>query len=175
MLETQLAHFAVQLQEATAQSVKLAEERDEYWCRRKERCRVGHFWVLVAPEKHVLYRYSREHNGAAVDRLLPGYAGYLVADAHVVYDHLYRGGRVVGVGCWAHARRYLYKALASDPDRSKIGLAHIANLFRIERMIAGASRKKREAVRREQSAPIVERFFQWCDTEIDHVLDIRFV
>jgi hypothetical protein len=51
----------------------------------KERCRVGHFWVLVAPEKHVLYRYSREHNGAAVDRLLPGYAGYLVADAHVVY------------------------------------------------------------------------------------------
>lgn len=137
----------------------------------KERCRVGHFWVLVAPEKHVLYRYSREHNGAAVDRLLPGYAGYLVADAHVVYDHLYRGGQVVEVGCWAHTRRYLFKALASDPDRAKIGLAHIGNLFRIERMIADAPRKKREAVRREQSAPIVERFFQWCDTEVDHVLD----
>lgn len=137
----------------------------------KERCRTGHFWVLVAPDKHVLYRYSREHNGAAVDRLLPDYAGYLVADAHVVYDHLYRSGNVVEVGCWAHLRRYVYKALASDPDRAKIGLAHIGNLFRIERLIANAPRKKREAVRREQSERIVERFFQWCDTEVDHVLD----
>jgi transposase len=83
----------------------------------KERCRNGHFWVLVAPEKHVLYRYSARHDGAAVDQLLPGYRGYLVADAHSVYDHLYRTGAVVEVGCWAHARRYFHKALASDPER----------------------------------------------------------
>jgi len=37
-----------------------------------ERCRLGHFWVLVAPERHVLFRYSRRHDGAAVDALLPG-------------------------------------------------------------------------------------------------------
>src|SRR5262249_49051184 len=36
-----------------------------------ERCRTGHFWVLVAPERHVLFRYSRRHDGAAVDALLP--------------------------------------------------------------------------------------------------------
>jgi hypothetical protein len=24
----------------------------------KERCRTGHFWVLVAPERHVLFAYS---------------------------------------------------------------------------------------------------------------------
>ncbi|MCA9718670.1 MAG: transposase, partial [Myxococcales bacterium] len=47
-----------------------------------ERCRRAHFWVLVAPEKHVLFRYSRKHDGAAVDQLLAGYEGYLVADAH---------------------------------------------------------------------------------------------
>jgi transposase len=28
----------------------------------KERCRTGHFWVLVAPDKHVLYRYSKRHD-----------------------------------------------------------------------------------------------------------------
>ena len=71
----------------------------------KERCRNGHFWVLVAPEKHVLYRFSKDHNGAAVDQLLGGYKGYLVADAHAVYDHLYRGGDVIEVDCWAHCRR----------------------------------------------------------------------
>jgi len=42
--------------------------------------------VLVAPERHVLFRYSRRHDGAAVDTLLAGYAGDLVADAHSVYD-----------------------------------------------------------------------------------------
>lgn len=30
----------------------------------KERCKNGHFWVLVAPEKHVLYRFSGRHDSA---------------------------------------------------------------------------------------------------------------
>src|SRR5262249_35254227 len=28
----------------------------------KEKCRNGHFWVLVAPEKHVLYGFSKRHD-----------------------------------------------------------------------------------------------------------------
>jgi hypothetical protein len=41
----------------------------------KERCCTGHFWVLVAPDKHLLYTYSKRHDGAAVDELLPAYSG----------------------------------------------------------------------------------------------------
>jgi hypothetical protein len=41
------------------------------------------------------------------------YQGYLVADAHSVYDHLYADGTVVEVACWAHYRRY-----SSDIRRS---------------------------------------------------------
>jgi transposase len=63
-----------------------------------ERCKHGHFWVMVAPGKHVLYKFSHRHNRDAVDALLAGYAGYLVADAHAVYDHLYATGDVVEVG-----------------------------------------------------------------------------
>jgi transposase len=137
----------------------------------KERCRNGHFWVLVAPEKHVLYRYSKRHDSAAVDALLAGYLGYLVADAHVVYDHLYREGNVFEVACWAHCRRYLFKALASDPERAKVGLAHIGALFRIERTIASSPRQKKEQVRRAKARPIVDKFFDWCDAQAPHVLD----
>jgi len=67
-----------------------------------ERCKHGHFWVMVAPHKHVLYKFSHRHDSDAVDALLAGYAGYLVADAHAVYDHLYATGTVVEVGCWCH-------------------------------------------------------------------------
>lgn len=137
----------------------------------KEQCRNGHFWVLVAPEKHILYGYSKRHDSAAVDELLRGYKGYLVADAHTVYDHLYRDGEVIEVGCWAHARRYFFKALASDPDRAKVGLTHIGALFRLERTIADSPRKKKEEVRRSKARPIVDRFFEWCDAQVDTVLD----
>ena len=48
--------------------------------------------------KHVLFKFSHRHDSDAVDKLLAGYAGYLVADAHAVYDHLYATGAVVEVG-----------------------------------------------------------------------------
>lgn len=137
----------------------------------KEKCRNAHFWVLVAPEKHVLYAYSRSHDGKAVDQLLGDYEGYLVADAHSVYEHLYTSGEVIEVACWAHCRRYFFKALESDPERAKAGLSHIAALFRIERTVADASRKERERTRRDKTRPIVDRFFEWCDAEFPQVLD----
>jgi len=99
----------------------------------KERCRRGHFWVLVAPEKHVLYRYSSAHNGAAVDELLAGYKGYLVADAHSVYDHLFRDGNVTEVAC-----RVGGDVTAPAPHRpGRAGFPH--PVLRVAGSLAGAA------------------------------------
>ena len=136
----------------------------------KHKCRRGHFWVLVAPGRHVLFEYTRDHTADAVDTVLAGYEGYLVADAHVVYDHLYEGD-VTEVNCWAHCRRYFLKAIESDPERAKEALGHIGALFRVERSIADAPRRKRERIRNKHSRPIVERFFSWCDAQWPHVLE----
>ena len=67
-----------------------------------EQCSRGHFWVLVAPGRHVIFAFSRTHDKAAVDTLLGGYEGLIVADAHAVYDHLYGDGGATEVGCWGH-------------------------------------------------------------------------
>ena len=136
-----------------------------------ERCKNGHFWVLVAPEKHVLFEFSQKHDSDTTAKLLEGYKGYLVADAHVVYDHLYRGGQIIEVGCWSHTRRYFFNALASDPDRAKVALAYMTALFKLERTVADEPRKKKEAVRDKKSRPIVQDFFSWCEAERDLVLD----
>src|SRR5205085_9080597 len=61
--------------------------------RAPQKCRNGHFWVLVAPGRHVIFDYTPRHDSAGVDQLLAGYEGYLVADAHAVYDHLYTSGK----------------------------------------------------------------------------------
>jgi transposase len=137
----------------------------------KERCRTGHFWVLVAPGRHVLFEFTRDHSSDAVDDVLSGYQGFLVADAHVVYDHLYATGDLVEVNCWAHARRYFFKALDSDPERAKVALGFIGALFRIERTLAQSPRRKKEKIREKRSRHIVDAFFSWCDAEARTVLD----
>jgi hypothetical protein len=126
---------------------------------------------LVAPGRHVLFEFTRDHTSDAVDDVLAGYQGYLVADAHVVYDDLYATGDVVEVNCWAHARRYFFKALDSDPIRAKAALGFIGALFRIERTLADSPRKKKEQIRQKRSKPIVDAFFSWCDAEAESVLD----
>ena len=108
----------------------------------KDEWRRGHFFVLLGADKHVLFRYSKEHTSAAIQGFLARYQGYVVADAHSIYDALYRDGRCVEVGCMAHARRYFYKALGSDPERARVALSLIAKLFRIERDLDGATRAR---------------------------------
>lgn len=137
----------------------------------REACKRCHFWVVIAPELHVLFEFSAKHDNAAVDSLVAGFRGYLVADAHSVYDHLYRDGTIVEVGCWAHARRYFYKALASEPERAREGLALIGELFAIERTLRSESPKKRKKLRLEKSSPVLERFFAWCEQHALTALD----
>jgi transposase len=136
-----------------------------------ERCRRGHFFVVIAPARHVLFEYSPDHDGAAVDKFLKGYKGYLVADAHSVFDHLYRDGTVVEVACWAHARRYFFKALDSEPERAKQALALIGGLFAAERKLPNAPPDQKLRMRQLESKRLVDAFFAWCDDESARVLD----
>ena len=137
----------------------------------REKCRRAHFWVVIAPERHVLFAYTPKHDSAAVDKFLAGYKGYLVADAHAVFDHLYRRGDIVEVACWAHARRYWFKALFSDPERARKALAFIGGLFAVERKWSTAPPQERLKARLAESKPIVDAFFAWCDAEAPHALD----
>lgn len=135
------------------------------------KCRTGHFFVVVAPEKHVLFGYTPKHDSAAVDKLLGGYEGFLVADAHSVYDHLYRKGDVVEVGCWAHSRRYWFQALDTDSARARHGLTLIQALFKLEREYATAPPGEKLRRRQREAKPIAEAFFRYCDEEALKVLD----
>jgi transposase len=135
------------------------------------KCRKAHFFVVVAPERHVLFGYSPKHDAAAVDKLLGQYRGFLVADAHSVYDHLYRKGDVVEVACWAHARRYWFKALDSDGPRARQGLALIQALFQLERQYGSGPPELKLRGRQAEAKPIVDAFFAFCDQESLAVLD----
>jgi hypothetical protein len=137
----------------------------------KERCTRAHFFVVLAPKRHALFHFTRKHDKAAVDTLLAGYQGYLVADAHSVYDHLYADGQVVEVACWAHCRRYFFKALTSEPEPAREALALIGELFRHERTARDLVPELRQRYRAEQSKPLVEAFFAWCRARAEALLE----
>jgi transposase len=136
-----------------------------------QRCQRGHFWVLVAPRRHVLFQFSLHHDGAAADKLLAGYTGTIVADAHKVYDHLFGDGKATEAGCWSHLRQYVLDAFVIDAERVREAVACIQALFLIERQIDRAPPAERTRVRQEQSKPIVEKFFTWCDANREAALD----
>lgn len=138
--------------------------------RQIEKCRHSHFFVVGAPN-HVLFRYSPKHDSEAIDEIFQDYRGYLIADAHIVYDHLYDDGKVIEVACWAHARRYFFKSLDSDPPLAHHALILIQKLFLIERKIAKAPPEHKKQIRQMESKPIVEEFFSWCDEQATLVLD----
>jgi transposase len=136
-----------------------------------EKCKRGHFFVVASPERHVLFAFGEKHNSAAVDSILGDYKGVLVADAHTVYDHLYLKGEVREAGCWAHTRRYFFKALPSEPQRARVALAFFRNLFEAERKLKNVSADERRSQRKTEHALIVTAFETWCDEEALKVLD----
>jgi len=133
----------------------------------KEKCRRGYFWVLVAGDDHVLFRYTPRHTQDGPKRFLQGYKGYVIADAHSVYELLYRTEEVTEVGCWAHCRRRFFEALSSDKARANAALGFIGQLYAID---AEFKKKQlppaqRTAERRRLAAPVLDAFRTWLDVE----------
>jgi hypothetical protein len=127
-----------------------------------DQCKNGHFWVLVSDQTHVLFRYSARHSSDEPKRFLNGFSGVVVADASNVYDQLYaQPDGPTEQGCFAHARRYFYKALGSDKPRALVGIEFCNRLFEVERSIAKLPPDKKRHARETLSAPILEAFRRW--------------
>jgi transposase len=133
----------------------------------KEKCRRGHFWVLVAGDDHVLFRYTPHHNQQGPKAFLSGYKGYVLADAHSVYELLYRTEEVTEVGCWAHARRRFFKALSSDKERALAALSFIRKLYAIDAAVKEKDLPpaQRTVERRRLAEPVLDAFRVWLDVE----------
>jgi len=93
-----------------------------------------------------IFEFTAKHNSAAVDMVLAGYEGYLVADAHAVYDHLYADGKVTEVNCWAHATHAARVRWRRRKRRHR--WPGPKGVFMVPRRRAGSPNRKRFAVER---------------------------
>jgi transposase len=139
----------------------------------KDKCRRHHFWVMVAERDHVLFRYTRTHDGLVPAKLLKGYRGYLLADASAVYHELYR--REPGItecGCWAHARRGAFDALTSDEPRALVIIGFIGLLYDAHLLATDPKTGVTDgAKRRADAQPVIDKLYDWIAAEKPKVAD----
>ena len=128
--------------------------------------RIGRIWPYVGDCHHpvIVYDYTPTRGRAGPAKFLEGYKGYLQADAYSVYDAFFKPGRgMTEVGCWMHARRYVYKALESDEQRMGPALHLIARLYAVEdrAKALSLSAEQRLQLRQRVSARLLGKLHQY--------------
>jgi hypothetical protein len=118
----------------------------------------------------LVYDYTTTRSRAGPAAFLGEFRGYLQADAYAGYDALYATGRVVEVGCWAHARRYFWDAKGADAGRALRALGAIRELYAVEADARALDADARRRLRHERAQPILERLKTWLDEQADVVL-----
>jgi transposase len=127
--------------------------------------RTGRIWPYYGDQDHpvTLYDYTPTRERAGPDRFLVGYRGYLQADAYGGYDAFFKDPArgLIEVSCWAHARRYFYKALDSDRARMGPALLLIAQLYRVEKQARQLTAQERLRLRQIYARPILDKLHQY--------------
>ena len=153
------------------------------WQKRKY---TGRFWPYVGDPLHPLtvFDFTTNHQRDGPAAFLKDYRGYLQADAFNGYDGIYleSQGRIVEVGCWAHARRKFHESRRLDPPRMETALAWIGKLYAVEKdlrercqgewkQLTLEDRAERIAAQRqERSRPLLDGFHAWLEAEAPKVL-----
>ncbi len=149
---------------------------------KRQACRKGHFFVVLADQDHVFFEYQREHTSKAVCEMFRGFSGYIQADAHAIYDALFRGEARVNedddapteVGCLAHCRRRFWEAATVTKDAAaREGLLRLRAIFELEAEWSGLAPKQRHERRQLQLRPLVDDFFAWAAHHYERVKGVR--
>lgn len=139
---------------------------------KRQPCRKGHFFVVLADRDHVFFEYQPKHTSAAVSEMFKGFTGYIQADANAVYDALFREPGNTDpdsevklpkeVGCWAHARRKFWEAAVCKHSIGVEGLARINAIFAADKPLWELPPVKRQALRQEHVRPLIDSFMAWA-------------
>ena len=114
-----------------------------------------------------LFGYSPSRSTDAAVKLYAGLreGAVLMTDGYEVYDKIERANRLVHLGCWAHARRYMVDALqalpknARGPEQPAVQFIElIAKLYAVESRARKLEMDAQQRLhhRQEHSVPVIE-------------------
>jgi len=137
--------------------------------------KTGRLWTYVRDERTagittppaVWFAYSPDRKGEHPRLHLKNYEGALQADAYSGFGHLYEGGRICEVACWAHARRKFHEIHAVHPSPiTTEALERIGALYKIEEDVRGKPTELRRAARQSRSKPLLDELQSWLEKSL---------
>jgi len=134
--------------------------------------KTGRLWTYVRDDRPagentapaVWFAYSEDRKGDHPRRHLKNFHGALQADAYAGFHHIYGGGDIYEVACWAHARRKFHEihVLHASPTTTQ-ALERIGALYAIEEQIRGKPADMRREVRQTRAKPMLDEFEKWME------------
>lgn len=126
----------------------------------KGKSQQGWLWTYRHPRGDVVFEWNISRSREGPRQFLQPFKGRLQTDGYGVYESLARerGGELILVGCWAHARRGVHEALGEGRAAAWL-LGQIALLYAVEKRLreSQAGPDLRAAVRAWQSRPVLAR------------------
>jgi transposase len=135
----------------------------------RDSTRKSYLWTYLGDSDHPFtvfdHRDSRSRDGPT--EILKNYRGFLQTDAYTCYDSvvLRSNGRIVPVGCWAHARRGFFDARANHSREAHYALSLIGQLYDVEEDFRKSTANERLAARQERSVPVLDRLKTFLDEQ----------
>ena len=106
----------------------------------------------------VVFDYQTSRSGKHADSFLGDWRGHLMVDDYSGYKHLFEGGGIIELACWAHARRKFFDLHAANQSPiAATALTHIAKLYALE---SEATMETRQTLR-QQSRETLTEFHDW--------------
>jgi transposase len=119
-------------------------------------------WAYRATDGPVWFDFQLHKSPSSPTKLLENYTGLLQTDGASGLGEIGQADhRVVHLGCFSHARRYLVKALDAGERDAEPYLRSIDQLFRLERLARhfNLALETRQRLRRRRSQPLAEKLF----------------
>jgi transposase len=127
----------------------------------RDSTRQGYLWAKLGDQAHphTVYDYTDSRSHVGPSAFFKDYRGYLQTDAYAVYETVVEQskGRIIAVGCWAHARRNFFDARTNQPREAHYVLGLIEQLYEVEAEIKSRGPEQRLAARQERSVPVLAR------------------
>ena len=121
----------------------------------------GRFWIHRDLEHRHYYTFSESRSADEPERVLKDFQGWMHADGFKGYGRLYVPEGATHVGCWVHARRYFVRALTTDKELAQEANDRIAELYKIDRELAGLEPAVRSRERKRRMKGPLKRLRAW--------------
>jgi len=119
----------------------------------KGKCARGYLWFYAVPGGDVFIDFQDTRARKAPQEQLANFRGTIQTDAYEVYDSLKKViPELDRIGCVSHLRRKFYRAILDRDPRAMIFIAHLRQLYRIERETKDLTHAARHEAR-QQRAP----------------------